>query len=120
LHYVWQQGFTILLNYVKVISNLIFKEYTIMAKKIINIIVISVSIIHIFLIIFERFPLWITLFGLFSHFIYYQFLKEFPFFQIFSFTFFLSVICFFVSHFLWYWHFTDYLTHSYDFYQLLG
>jgi hypothetical protein len=96
------------------------EEYTITTKKVINSIVISISIIHVLLLIFERFPFWITLFGLFTHLVYYQFLKEFPFFQILSFTFFLSCACFLFSHVFWYWHFTDHLSHSFDFYQLLG
>jgi hypothetical protein len=81
--------------------------------------------------IFDDFTFLYISFGVFSHVVYFQLLKGFPFIRIKSIAFILScgmffyldltfVVCFVLSHVFWYYHFTSYRTPAYDFYQLLG
>jgi hypothetical protein len=90
------------------------EEYSMYTRKVLRVLFFVIIGVHVALLIFERFPFFTTVF------VYFQFLKGFPFFQIQSLTFISSVICFLFTHILWYWHFTDYHTPHYDFYQLLG
>jgi len=96
------------------------EEYTVMTRKVLRIMFIVILGFHIMLLLFERISTMTVFFGILSHVVYYQFLREFPFFSMKSLKFILSVCCFLLSHVLWYWYFTDYRTPNYDFYQLLG
>eukprot|EP01080_Neovahlkampfia_damariscottae_P007526 gene7526-11850_t len=96
------------------------EEYTVFTRKILRYILWIVVTLHVLLLVFDSFPLFTTLFGIFSHFVYFQFLKNFPNVNMNSIPFIGSIICFMASHFFWYQHFIDYHTPDYDFYQLLG
>ena len=65
----------------------------------------SVITILIFLLIFDRFPVKLTLFAIFSHIIYLQNLKKFPFINLSSPNFILSCILVVTNHYLWFQYF---------------
>jgi hypothetical protein len=96
------------------------EEYSVLAKKILVYGVFTIITIHIALWLLDRFPFRYVAFGTFSHIVYYQLLKSFPFISLKSISFILSCICFFASHYSWYKFFTDPWTPAFDFYQLLG
>ena len=54
------------------------EEYTVFTRKLLRYILLVVVVLHVFLLIFDSFPLFTTIFGIFSHFVYFQFLKNFP------------------------------------------
>jgi hypothetical protein len=65
------EEYTVLTRRVLRYSTLVRKMKTKFKKKI-------VVGLHTVLLIFDSFPIFTTLFGIFSHFVYFQFLKNFP------------------------------------------
>jgi len=96
------------------------EEYSVLTKKILEYTVFVVVGAHVFLWVFDRFPLKYVIAGIISHVVYYQLLRAFPFISLKSISFVISCVCFLVSHYTWYRYFTDPWTPAFDFYQLLG
>lgn len=78
------------------------EEYTILAKKLIRVSSIILLVLHVLLLVYERFPALPTLTGLASHLVYYQLLRAFPFVEPRSALFGLSALGFVASNVCWY------------------
>lgn len=66
------------------------EEYSVMTKKILVYAVLTITGIHIVLWLFDRFPFVYIAVGVFSHLVYFQLLKSFPFISLKSISFVLS------------------------------
>ncbi|OSX77713.1 hypothetical protein BU14_0136s0011 [Porphyra umbilicalis] len=78
------------------------EENTTLAKKLLRGSTITLLVLHVLLLLYERFPALPTLNGLASHLIYYQLLQAFPFVEPRSALFGLSAVGFVASNVLWY------------------
>ena len=86
------------------ISELV-EEYTEPTRRFLTKSIYCVITILIFLLIFDRFPVKLTLFAVFSHIIYLRNLKKFPFINLSSPNFILSCILVVTNHYLWFQYF---------------
>eukprot|EP01027_Heterolobosea_sp_BB2_P011221 GEZU01016352.1.p1 GENE.GEZU01016352.1~~GEZU01016352.1.p1 ORF type:complete len:223 (+),score=53.69 GEZU01016352.1:345-1013(+) len=96
------------------------EEFTSTSKKCLQYAIWTVMGVHVCLFVFDRFPFWTCLFGLGSHLVYNQLMKNFPFFSPQSLAFIGSCICFVVNHIVWYMYFTDPFTPTFSLHKLLG
>eukprot|EP00170_Pyropia_yezoensis_P004618 contig_18840_g4631 len=78
------------------------EEYTSLAKKLIRGATITLLVLHVLLLVYERFPLLPTGTGLASHAVYYQLLRSFPFVEPRSALFGISAVGFVASNIMWY------------------
>lgn len=78
------------------------EEYTSLAKKLIRGATITLLVLHVLLLVYERFPLLPTGTGLVAHAVYYQLLRSFPFVEPRSALFGISAVGFVASNVLWY------------------
>lgn len=83
------------------------EEHTVIAKRILVRTILFVITVHVLLFMFDGFPLWISLFSVFTNATYLQNLKRFPFIKLTSKTFLLSCVSVVINHYLWFQHFTD-------------
>ena len=86
------------------ISELV-EEYSEPTRRFLTKSIYGVIIVLILLLIFDRFPVKLTLFAIFSHIVYLQNLKKFPFINLTSPTFILSCIFVVTNHYLWFQYF---------------
>ncbi|CAB3261169.1 unnamed protein product [Arctia plantaginis] len=78
----------------------IVEEYTVMAKYVISWMVIATSTIHIGLLIFEDFPLYLNVIGLVQQALHGFLLKDFPVVRVTSLTFMTAVVTLVVHHYM--------------------
>lgn len=83
------------------------EEHTVFTKRLLTRIIYAIIVVHVLLLVFDGFPLKITLFSIGVNLIYLQNLKRFPFISLTSGIFITSCISVVVNHFLWFRHFTD-------------
>lgn len=58
------------------------EEHTVIAKKFLSKLIYSIMVLQLLLCIVDRFPVLLTLLGIFSHFIYLGNMRRFPFVQL--------------------------------------
>lgn len=83
------------------------EEHTVLAKWLLVRIIYTVIAIHVFLLLFDNFPVKITIFSIGAHTVYLQNLREFPLIQLASVTFTASCALVVACHLLWLSHFTE-------------
>lgn len=83
------------------------EEYTVMTKRLIKYLIVSVSCVYGGLFLFESLPLSMTLTGLFSTLLYSTLLPNFPDIDLSSPSFILSLILVFVNHYLAFGYFSQ-------------
>ncbi|XP_006820688.1 protein TEX261-like [Saccoglossus kowalevskii] len=83
------------------------EEYTVMAAKIIKVFLIFTTVVYIGLILFEEFPLKVTLTGLFSNIIYSLLLRNFPFIELTEPVFLIGCVMVVVNHYLAFQYFAS-------------
>uniref|UniRef100_A0A7G3AS90 Protein TEX261 n=1 Tax=Lutzomyia longipalpis TaxID=7200 RepID=A0A7G3AS90_LUTLO len=119
-------GFLYILSYISLLLQIIFatisiaaglyyvaelvEEYTVIAKKIILMMIFSTAVIHIFLVIFDSFPWLMILCGLLAQGVHALIMKNFPYVQFLSFSFLGSVILLIINNYL---AFTYFASHYY-------
>lgn len=113
----------VLLSYIGTVSAFIFstlaiasglyylseqvEEHTVVTKRILGRTIYSIIGIHVLLLVFDGFPLWLTGFSIATHVVYLQTLKKFPFIQLTSGIFLTSCLLVFLNHWLWFRYFSD-------------
>ncbi len=55
------------------------EEHTVIAKRLLTRLLYSVMVLQLLLCLVDRFPFWLTVLGIFSHFIYLGNMRRFPF-----------------------------------------
>ncbi|CAL9728481.1 protein Svp26p [Monosporozyma unispora] len=83
----------------------IVEEYTEPTRRFLSKAIYAVIAIMVLLLIFDKFPVKLTIFAIVSHVIYLQNLKKFPFISLTSPIFILSCIGVLVNHYLWFQYF---------------
>lgn len=83
------------------------EEHTVFAKRILTRIIYANITIHVLLLLFEGFPVKLTLFSLATNVVHLQNLKQFPYISLTSGLFVTNCICVVCAHFLWLNYFTD-------------
>ncbi|RLV94531.1 Protein SVP26 [Spathaspora sp. JA1] len=86
------------------ISELV-EEHTEPTKRFLTKLIYGIIATFILLLIFDKFPIKLTLFSIFSYYVYLQNLKRFPYVELTSPIFLLSCILVIINHFLWFHHF---------------
>lgn len=86
------------------ISELV-EEHSEPTKRILRRLIFAVAGVHIGLWLFDGFPFWLTVFSVFSYWVYLQNLHKFPYVQVISPTFLSSCVLVVANHFLWFNHF---------------
>uniref|UniRef100_A0A1L8DJR6 Protein TEX261 n=1 Tax=Nyssomyia neivai TaxID=330878 RepID=A0A1L8DJR6_9DIPT len=119
-------GFLYILSYISLLLQIIFatisiaaglyyvaelvEEYTVVAKKIILMMILSTVVVHIFLALIDGFP-WLMIFcGLLAQGVHALIMKNFPYVHFLSFSFLGSVILLLINNYL---AFTYFATHYY-------
>lgn len=85
----------------------IVEEHTEPTRRFLTRAIYTIVAALVLLLIFDKFPVKLTLFAIVSHVLYYQNLKKFPFIQLSSVTFLLSCIIVVINHYLWFKYFND-------------
>ncbi|AWU78315.1 uncharacterized protein C5L36_0E03720 [Pichia kudriavzevii] len=85
----------------------IIEENLSFTKRFLNRSILTVSSIMLLLVVFDNFPIKLTLFSLASNLIYYQNLKHFPNIHLSNITFIASAVLAFLNHYLWFNHFNN-------------
>lgn len=83
----------------------IVEEYTEPTKRFLKKSIYGVIVILVLLLLFDKFPVKLTLLAIVSHLIYLQNLKKFPFISLSSPSFLLSCASVVVNHYLWFQYF---------------
>ncbi|ODV93153.1 hypothetical protein PACTADRAFT_4940 [Pachysolen tannophilus NRRL Y-2460] len=83
------------------------EEHTEFTKRILKRSILAIIIIYILLWLFDSFPFKLTIFSLFTYYIYYQNLKHFPYIKLSGSTFIGSCILVILNHYLWFKHFAN-------------
>ncbi|CCE61608.1 hypothetical protein TPHA_0A05340 [Tetrapisispora phaffii CBS 4417] len=85
----------------------IVEEHTEPTRRVLTRTIYGLIVLFVLLIIFDSFPIKLTLFAIVSHIIYYQNLKTFPFISLSSPAFLASCACVVINHYLWFKYFND-------------
>lgn len=88
------------------ISELV-EEHTEPTKRLLTKLIYGIMAIFILLLIFDKFPWKLTLFSIFSYYVYLQNLKKFPYVELTSPIFLISCVLVVANHFLWFNYFHD-------------
>ncbi|KAK9470513.1 transmembrane adaptor Erv26 [Dipodascopsis tothii] len=82
------------------------EEHSTYTKNLLEKLIYAISVVHVLLLVFDRFPFWLTVFSLVSQGVYYQNLRQFPFIQLSSSTFIASCVLVLLNHYFWFQHFS--------------
>nr|CAB3266907.1 protein TEX261-like [Phallusia mammillata] len=85
----------------------LIEEYTVMTQKILRIMLIASCIIYVGLLIFEGFPFVLIAVGLFTNLVEFGLLRRFPFIELTSPNFILTVVLVFINHYFAFKYFSD-------------
>lgn len=83
------------------------EEHTVFTKRLLTRIIYCIVIVHVLLLIFDGFPVKITLFSIGANLVYLQNLKRFPYISLTSGIFITSCVSVVLNHYLWFRFFTD-------------
>ncbi|SMN22717.1 similar to Saccharomyces cerevisiae YHR181W SVP26 Integral membrane protein of the early Golgi apparatus and endoplasmic reticulum, involved in COP II vesicle transport [Maudiozyma saulgeensis] len=85
----------------------IVEEHTEPTRRFLTRTIWVIEILLLLLLIFDKFPIKLTIFAMGSHMLYYQNLKKFPYISLTSITFLSSCIVVVMNHYLWFKHFNE-------------
>ncbi|KAK3989910.1 transmembrane adaptor Erv26 [Cladorrhinum sp. PSN332] len=96
------------------------EEHTVVAKRFLSKLIYSIMVLQLLLCIVDRFPLSLTLLGIFSHFIYLGNMRRFPFVKLTDPLFLASCALVLINHYVWFKHFShgqDRAYQNYSYYE---
>ncbi|KAJ6092906.1 hypothetical protein N7486_008195 [Penicillium sp. IBT 16267x] len=82
------------------------EEHTVLTRKLLNRLIYSIIVIQVLLVVFDRFPIWLSLLSILSHLVYASNLRRFPIVKLSDPLFILSCILVLLNHWLWFRHFS--------------
>ncbi|KAJ5085634.1 hypothetical protein N7532_010405 [Penicillium argentinense] len=82
------------------------EEHTVLARRLLNRLIYGIIVIQVLLVIFDRFPFFLSLLGILSHLVYASNLRRFPIVKLSDPLFILSCILVLINHWLWFRHFS--------------
>lgn len=96
------------------------EEFTALTKKVLAYMIWFALVVHPLLWIVDGFPFWTTTIGFASHVVYYQLLHRFPFIDFKSPAFIASCVMFVADHVVWYFHFVNPNTPTFNMFKIFG
>lgn len=82
------------------------EEHTVLARRLLTRLIYAIITIQILLVIFDRFPLTLSILSILSHLVYASNLRRFPIVKLTDPLFILSCILVLLNHWLWFRHFS--------------
>ena len=82
------------------------EEHTVFARKLLSRLIYSIIGVQVLLVIFDRFPVWLSVLSILSHLVYASNLRRFPIVKLSDPLFILSCILVLLNHWLWFRHFS--------------
>ncbi|KAJ6020805.1 hypothetical protein N7540_006309 [Penicillium herquei] len=82
------------------------EEHTVFARKLLGRLIYTIIGIQILLVLFDRFPIWLSILSILSHLVYASNLRRFPIVKLSDPLFILSCILVLLNHWLWFRHFS--------------
>ncbi|KAK3694417.1 transmembrane adaptor Erv26 [Podospora appendiculata] len=82
------------------------EEHTVIAKRFLSRLIYSIMGLQLVLCVVDRFPFFLTVLGIFSHFVYLGNMRRFPFVQLTDPLFLASCVLVLVNHYVWFKHFS--------------
>lgn len=82
------------------------EEHTVLARRLLTRLIYGIIAIQVLLVIFDRFPIFLSLLGILSHLVYASNLRRFPIVKLTDPLFVLSCILVLINHWLWFRHFS--------------
>lgn len=82
------------------------EEHTVLARRLLSRLIYGIITVQIFLVIFDRFPLFLSLLSIVSHLVYASNLRRFPIVKLSDPLFILSCLLVGINHWLWFRHFS--------------
>lgn len=83
----------------------IVEEQTEPTKRALRRLIFAIIVVYVALVIFDGFPIWLSLFSIFTYWVYLQNLNKFPYVELTLPIFLGSCVLVVVNHFLWFSHF---------------
>ncbi|ODV91645.1 hypothetical protein CANCADRAFT_73676 [Tortispora caseinolytica NRRL Y-17796] len=83
------------------------EEHTTFTKRCIERTILATIAVHVALVLFDKFPFWLSVISIATQLIYRQNLITFPYIQLSSPTFLLSCALMLLNHYLWFSHFSN-------------
>ncbi|KAK3362373.1 transmembrane adaptor Erv26 [Lasiosphaeria hispida] len=90
------------------------EEHTVIAKRFLSRLIYSIMGLQLLLCLVDRFPFFLTLLGIFSHFIYLGNMRRFPFVKLTDPLFLASCVLVLLNHYLWFKHFSRHQERAYQ------
>ncbi|EGX96165.1 Transmembrane adaptor Erv26 [Cordyceps militaris CM01] len=90
------------------------EEHTVIAKRLLTRTIYTIVGVQVVLCLVDGFPIWATLLGVVSHIVYLGNMRRFPFVKLSDPLFILSCVLVLVDHYVWFRHFSDTQTSSYQ------
>ncbi|KAJ6113716.1 hypothetical protein N7523_007033 [Penicillium sp. IBT 18751x] len=82
------------------------EEHTVLARKLLNRLIYCIIAAQVLLVVFDRFPIWLSLLSILSHLVYASNLRRFPMVKLSDPLFLLSCLLVVLNHWLWFRHFS--------------
>ncbi|KAJ5585331.1 uncharacterized protein N7459_005131 [Penicillium hispanicum] len=83
------------------------EEHTVFASRLLSRLIYSIIAVQVLLVIFDGFPVLLSLLGIVSHLVYASNLRRFPFVKLSDPLFILSCVLVIINHWLWFRHFSN-------------
>ncbi|KAK4459425.1 transmembrane adaptor Erv26 [Cladorrhinum samala] len=93
------------------------EEHTVVAKRFLSKLIYSIMVLQLLLCAVDRFPFWLTVLGIFSHFIYLGNMRRFPFVKLTDPLFLTSCGLVLINHYVWFKHFSHRQERAYQNYS---
>ncbi|KAK9476894.1 transmembrane adaptor Erv26 [Lipomyces japonicus] len=82
------------------------EEHSRFTKQLLEKLIYGIIIVHLLLFLIDKFPFWLTVFGIVTQVVYLQNLKQFPFIQLTSPIFISSCVLVLLNHYFWFQFFS--------------
>ncbi|KAL2284853.1 hypothetical protein FJTKL_08676 [Diaporthe vaccinii] len=90
------------------------EEHTVISKRLLTQLIYGIIGLQLLLCLVDRFPFWLTLFGVVSHVVYLGNMRRFPFVTLTDPLFITSCVLVLINHFVWYKHFSGLQKNAYQ------
>ncbi|CAP60267.1 uncharacterized protein PODANS_1_5760 [Podospora anserina S mat+] len=90
------------------------EEHTVIAKRFLSKLIYSIMALQLLLCVVDRFPFFLTVLGIFSHFIYLGNMRRFPFVKLTDPLFLASCALVLINHYVWFKHFSHHQERAYQ------
>lgn len=82
------------------------EEHTVISKRLLSRLIYGIIVLDLLLCFVDRFPFWLTLFGIVSHIVYLGNMRRFPYVTLTDPLFITSCVLVLINHLVWYRHFS--------------